>query len=70
VLAGHRAVGQLLVVDPAFEDKPTEARPLGATAVLTPLAGPALLVTAVAQDARELRCLLDELLHELPPEMW
>ncbi|GAB2935860.1 urease accessory protein UreD [Streptomyces mayteni] len=51
VLGGHRAVGQLLVVDPAFEEKQAEARVLSETAVLAPLAGPAALVTAVAPDA-------------------
>ncbi|NUK69973.1 urease accessory protein UreD [Streptomyces lunaelactis] len=67
VLGGHRAVGQLLIVDPAFEVKPAEPRLLGETAALTPLAGPALLVTVVAPDARELRRVLDEVLHtELP----
>ncbi|NUK07671.1 urease accessory protein UreD [Streptomyces lunaelactis] len=67
VLGGHRAVGQLLIVDPAFEEKPAEPRLLGETAALTPLAGPALLVTVVAPDARELRRVLDEVLHtELP----
>ncbi|MEW2636133.1 urease accessory protein UreD [Streptomyces sp. NPDC048389] len=60
VLAGHRAVGQLLVVDPAFDDKPPEPRLLGLTAVITPLAGPAALVTALAQDALALRRVLDE----------
>jgi urease accessory protein len=60
VLAGHRAVGQLLVVDPAFSDKPVEARLLGDTAAVTPLAGPALLVTAVAADGLALRRVLDE----------
>jgi urease accessory protein len=73
VLAGHRAVGQLLVVDPAFEDfaeKPAEARLLGDTAVLMPLAGPAVLVTAVAPDARGLRRVLDDVLHEvLEPQL-
>nr|WP_049577588.1 urease accessory protein UreD [Streptomyces sp. SBT349] len=59
VLGGHRAVGQLLVVDPALADGPPEARPLGDTAALTPLVGPAALVTAVASDALELRRLLD-----------
>ncbi|NBM19042.1 urease accessory protein UreD, partial [Streptomyces sp. GC420] len=62
VLAGHRAVGQLLVVDPDFIDKPAQPRLLGDTAVLTPLAGPALLVTAVAPDALALRRLLAEAL--------
>lgn len=66
VLGGHRAVGQLLVVDPDFEEKPAESRVLGDTAVVTPLAGPAVLVTALAPDALRLRRLLDEARHELP----
>ncbi|MEU9980723.1 urease accessory protein UreD [Streptomyces sp. NPDC050856] len=65
VLAGHRAVGQLLVVDPAFADRPVEPRPLGPGAVLVPLAGPAALVTAVAPDALALRRVLDEALAGL-----
>jgi urease accessory protein len=65
VLAGHRAVGQLLVVDPEYGDRPVPARPLGPTAVLTPLAGPAVLVTAVAEDARALRGVLDDALAQL-----
>lgn len=59
VLAGHRAAGQLLIVDPAFAGQPPEARLLGPTAAVTPLAGPAVLVTAVAPDALRLRQLLD-----------
>jgi urease accessory protein len=52
VLGGHRAVGQLLIADPEFADNPPEARPLGPTAAVTPLAdGPAVLVTAVASNA-------------------
>ncbi|WP_326764251.1 urease accessory protein UreD [Streptomyces sp. NBC_01591] len=65
VLGGHRAVGQLLVVEPGFDEKLPEARLLGETAVLTPLAGPAVLVTALAPDARLLRRVLDEALDEL-----
>ncbi|MFD8465996.1 urease accessory protein UreD [Streptomyces cyaneofuscatus] len=65
VLGGHRAVGQLLLADPSFEDAPLPARLLGPTAALTPLAGPAVLVTAVAADARLLREILDGALHEL-----
>ncbi|MEU0395358.1 urease accessory protein UreD [Streptomyces sp. NPDC006208] len=65
VLAGHRAVGQLLVVDPEYDDSPVDARSLGPTAVLTPLAGQAVLVTAVADDARALRGVLDEALAQL-----
>jgi len=65
VLGGHRAVGQLLVVDPAFDGKGPETRLLGPTAVLTRLAGPAVLVTALAADARELRTVLDRAADEL-----
>ena len=50
VLGGHRAAGQLLVVEPEFTDRPAEPRMLGEHAVLTPLAGPAFLVTALAPD--------------------
>ncbi|MGP8296629.1 urease accessory protein UreD [Streptomyces inhibens] len=65
VLAGHRAVGQLLIVDPAFEETPPEVHLLGGApedgqAVLAPVAGPAALVTAVAPDGLRLRHLLDE----------
>ncbi|WP_258177148.1 urease accessory protein UreD [Streptomyces solincola] len=65
VLAGHRAVGQLLVVDPGFGDHPVGPRPLGDRACLTPLAGPAVLVTAVAPDALLLRRTLDAALDSL-----
>ncbi|MEE1928469.1 urease accessory protein UreD [Streptomyces sp. TRM 70351] len=66
VLGGHRTAGQLLVVDPAFADDPPGARLLGdppgdGQALLTPLAGPAVLVTAVAPDGPCLRRLLDGL---------
>ncbi|GGT94567.1 urease accessory protein UreD [Streptomyces lateritius] len=67
VLSGHRAVGQLLVVDPEFEAKPVASRPLAENAVLTPLSGPAGLVTAVAADALQLRRVLDEALGVLAP---
>ncbi|MFD0366967.1 urease accessory protein UreD [Streptomyces sp. NPDC059071] len=65
VLAGHRATGQLLVVDPDFGDnagRTVETRLIGDHAVLAPLAGPAALVTAVAPDALALRRALDEAL--------
>ncbi|MFI6862820.1 urease accessory protein UreD [Streptomyces sp. NPDC050421] len=65
VLGGHRAIGQLLLVDPAFDDKGPDPRLLGATAVLTRLAGPAALVTVLAADARELRTVLDRAADEL-----
>jgi len=65
VLGGHRAVGQLLLVDPAFDHGLPAPRLLGTTAALTPLAGPAVLVTALAPDARLLRAVLDEALEGL-----
>ncbi|WP_406433118.1 urease accessory protein UreD [Streptomyces sp. NBC_00631] len=65
VLAGHRAVGQLVVVRPEFAVHPMAARMLGECAALTPLAGPAVLVSAVAGDALRLRRTLDEALGQL-----
>ncbi|MFE0643200.1 urease accessory protein UreD [Streptomyces sp. NPDC058877] len=67
VLGGHRVTGQLLVVDPEFAEKPIEVRRYGENAVVTPLAGPAALATAVAMDALTLRRLLDAALDELAP---
>nr|WP_223183218.1 MULTISPECIES: urease accessory protein UreD [unclassified Streptomyces] len=67
VLGGHRAVGQLLVVDPEFDRAPVATRLLGEHAAVTPLAGPAALVTAVAPDALALRRLLDTALAWLAP---
>ncbi|MFE1412028.1 urease accessory protein UreD [Streptomyces sp. NPDC058746] len=59
-LAGHRVLGQLLVVNPDFSGQPPQARTLGEFAAVTPLAGPAVLVTALAPDALALRTLLEE----------
>lgn len=65
VLNGHRAVGQLLVVDPRLDVRRDPVL-LGegakdGCAVLAPLAGgPALLATAVAPTTSTLRELLDE----------
>jgi len=65
VLAGHRALGQLVVVRPEFEKELPTARLLGEYAALTPLAGPAVLVTVLAPDALRLRRVLDEALRVL-----
>ncbi|MFF1642060.1 urease accessory protein UreD [Streptomyces sp. NPDC058246] len=65
VLAGHRALGQLVVVRPEFEKEPVRARLLGEHAALVPLAGPAVLVTALAPDGLRLRRVLDEALRTL-----
>ena len=64
VLAGHRATGQVLIVDPAFEGEQPEVQLFGddpqeGQAILTPLAGPAALVTAIAPSGLRLRRLLD-----------
>lgn len=62
VLGGHRAVGQLLVVDPGDgTGPPPDARPVGEGAVVMPLAGgPAVLATVVASDAIGMRRALEE----------
>ncbi|MFE9009537.1 urease accessory protein UreD [Streptomyces sp. NPDC007875] len=67
VLHGHRAVGQLLLVDPemGIHHSPVLLREgsRDGRAVLTPLAGgPALLATAIAPTSSALRELLDEAL--------
>ncbi|ANP56917.1 urease accessory protein UreD [Streptomyces griseochromogenes] len=62
VLAGHRSVGQLVVARPEFAERPPAARMLGENAAVIPLAGPAVLVSAVAPDALRLRRVLDEAL--------
>ncbi|MEV5505432.1 urease accessory protein UreD [Streptomyces orinoci] len=59
VLGGHRAVGQLLLVDPEFAERPLPAEAPGPTAAVIPLAGPAGVVSAVAGDALSLRGLLN-----------
>ncbi|UUU27893.1 urease accessory protein UreD [Streptomyces sp. DSM 40750] len=65
VLGGYRALGQLVVVRPEFAEQPPGPRVLGESAALTPLAGPAVLVSALAPDALRLRRVLDEALAEL-----
>lgn len=60
VLGGFRAVGQLLVAGPQFTDRPAQAVSLCPTASVTPLAGPAALVTAVAPDALLVGRVLDD----------
>ncbi|MYS21502.1 urease accessory protein [Streptomyces sp. DvalAA-14] len=65
VLGPYRAVGQLLLVDPDLAGDPAKPQMLtdsarDGRAMLTPLAGPALLVTAVAADGLRLRRLLDQ----------
>ncbi|MFF9168328.1 MULTISPECIES: urease accessory protein UreD [unclassified Streptomyces] len=65
VLAGHRAVGQLLVVRPEFAGEPVPATTVGEGCAVVPLPGPAALVTAVAPDGLLLRRVLDRALSLL-----
>ncbi|MDT0408465.1 MULTISPECIES: urease accessory protein UreD [Streptomyces] len=58
--AGRRAIGQLLLVAPEFQEYEIGAQPLAPGVVLLPLDGPAVLVSALAPDALRLRRLLDE----------
>lgn len=60
VVDDHRAVGSVLVVDPAWSgDSRPPARGLGSMAALMPLAGPAVLVSALAGDSLALRSALE-----------
>jgi urease accessory protein len=61
VLGGARAVGTVLVVDPAWLDRVPPGRTVEDGA-LVGLAGPAMLATAVAPDAHTLRTRLTTLL--------
>jgi urease accessory protein len=58
VLAGHRAAGSLLRVEPAWAGRPAGQIPAGyapGVAVMPLAGGPAVLVTALAEDALTLR---------------
>jgi urease accessory protein len=62
VLGGGRAVGTLVVIDPAWvTGGPPAPAVLGPDAALMPLAGPGLLATAVGTDTRRVRAALDPL---------
>lgn len=60
VLAGARSIGTLLIVDDAWrESGPPPTRVLGPMAAAMPLAGPAMLVTALSADPSQVRRYLD-----------
>ncbi|MBP2327541.1 urease accessory protein [Kibdelosporangium banguiense] len=72
VLAGHRATGHILIVEPAFASTPPAPRLLGdepanGQGIVAPLAGPALLATALAPTATHLRHLLDDAVRPSHP---
>ncbi|WP_233488878.1 urease accessory protein UreD [Blastococcus sp. TF02-09] len=64
VTGGRRAIGSLVVVDPAWADAPTAAL-LGDDTAVLPLQGPAALVSALGSDAQALRRSLDAALDRL-----
>jgi urease accessory protein len=65
VTGGRRALGSLVVVDPAWTEHPRGAEALGDIAAILPLPGPAVLVSALANDGLELRRYLDATLTQL-----
>lgn len=67
VLGGARAAGCMLIVDPAFEHAPPRECVISPGAAVLPLAGPAVLVAAVADDNLALRRDLHAGLSHLGP---
>lgn len=70
--AGRRLVGSVVAVDPAWMAGPPRSTPLGEWASVLGLAGPAVQVTALADDAVGLRRLLDagvERAYATPPRL-
>lgn len=65
VAGSHRAVGSVLVVDPGRAENPPATRALPDDAAVLPLAGPAVLVSAVSPDSLALRRALEGGLHVL-----
>ncbi|MEU4828204.1 urease accessory protein UreD [Actinomadura sp. NPDC023710] len=68
VLADNRAAGQVLVIDPTYHLHPPATHLLDglpAQGVITSLAGPGALLTAVAPDAADLHHCLDAALRHL-----
>jgi urease accessory protein len=64
VLGGARAAGSLLIVSPRWvEPGPPPGQILGPTAALLPLAGPAVLASALSGHAHEVRAHLDKALE-------
>jgi urease accessory protein len=66
VAGGHRAVGSTVVVEPDWSvSGPPGVQQLVGRAARLPLAGPAVVVTALADDNLMLRAQLEEALHSL-----
>jgi urease accessory protein len=65
VTGGHRALGSILVVDPAWTHASPAATALDDDTALLPLNGPAVLISALTADSLTLRRRLDTGLHAL-----
>jgi urease accessory protein len=59
VLGGRKCIGSVLVVNPDWGERVPDARAFETCAALLPLAGPAIMVSALADDTLALRGLLD-----------
>jgi urease accessory protein len=67
VAGNHQAIGSLVVVDPAWNDGAPPTKLLADDAARLPLAGPAVLISALAADSLALRHSLDSGLASLGP---
>lgn len=67
VLGGGAAAGSIIAVDPDWKDGAPGPNPYDQSAALTPLAGPGVLIGAVAPDSLDLRRLLSRGLNTLGP---
>nr|WP_298413096.1 urease accessory protein UreD [uncultured Halomonas sp.] len=65
VAGENDAVGSIIAVDPAWMDEPPTTSAFHPSAVLAPLPGPGMAVSAVAPDSLQLRRLLNAGLDEL-----
>src|SRR5699024_1111509 len=67
ITGGHKAIGSIIAVDPAWENETPPACALHRDAIMSPLPGPGVTVSAVAPDSLDLRRLLRRGLDALGP---
>lgn len=65
VIGGRRCLGNVLAVDPDWDEIRPPARLLGDAGTISALAGPAMVIAALADDTRTLRRMLDAGLRAL-----
>lgn len=65
VIGNNHAVGSLVVVDPLWSTGPPDAVLLDEDAIMAPLPGPGIAISAVAKDSLQLRRLLQRGLEAL-----